>query len=255
MSGINGCAGNRQVLSPLLESLRRLQHRGYDSSGIATIQSGRIDRCRAVGKLINLQRLLDSKPLAGHIGIGHTRWATHGRPSERNAHPHLDCTGDIAVIHNGIVENFMDLRPELEAEGHRFASEADTEVIAHLVERYLNQNTELATAVRFALRQIEGDHALVVMSSREPDKLIAARVGCAGGIVIGLGDGETFVASEVQALPRYIQRIVRLHSQELAIITAGGARFMRLEDGRPIGKTVETVRWMPRRRNGMHSLQ
>jgi glucosamine--fructose-6-phosphate aminotransferase (isomerizing) len=209
------------------------------------LHDGEIETRRAVGKLTNLELLLSSQPLSGKIGIGHTRWATHGKPSAENAHPHLDCYGDLVVIHNGIVENFIELRQELAREGHRFTSETDTETIPHLIEGYMRHGADLPKATRLALGRLEGAHAIVVLSQLEPDKIIAARVGNAGGVVIGLGEGETFVASDMPAILEHTQRMVFLRSREMAVITASGVRYMHLDDGQEIAKTVTTVPWDP----------
>ncbi len=244
MCGIVGYVGSRQATPIVFEGLKRLEYRGYDSAGIAVIQDGQIAIRRQAGRLTNLEQLLEARPMVGSIGIGHTRWATHGKPSPDNAHPHIDCTGQVVVIQNGIVENYRSLRQELNGEGHRFASETDTEVIVHLVERYLGQGADLETAVRLALGQIEGAHALVVMSSREPDRLVAARLGNAGGVTVGLGQGEMFVASDVPAIVEHTRRVIHLDSRELAVITADGVRFLSL-DGRALDKEVHIVPWDP----------
>ncbi len=244
MCGIVGYVGPRQATPIVFEGLRRLEYRGYDSAGIAAIHDGQIQVRRAVGKLDNLGTLLHAEPIRGTIGMGHTRWATHGRPSPTNAHPHIDCTGQVVVIQNGIVENCRTLRQELQAEGHQFASETDTEVIVHLVERYLNQGADLETAARRTLQQIQGAHAVVIMSSREPDKLVAARLGHAGGVTVGVGQGEMFVASDVPAILEHTQQVIYLESREMAVVTAGGARFTNL-DGCPIHKEAHAVPWDP----------
>jgi len=244
MCGIVGYVGPREATSIIMEGLKRLEYRGYDSAGLAVIQGGRIEIRRDVGKLANLERRLAESPVSGNIGIGHTRWATHGVPSERNAHPHTDCRGEVVVIHNGIVENFLELRRELAAEGHTFTSETDTETIPHLVERYLAEGEGLEGAVRQALRRIKGAHAIVVMSSREPDKIVAARLGNAGGVVVGMGDGEMFVASDMPAILEHTRRMVFLEDRQIAVVTREGAKFMTL-DGRPLEKEVEVVPWDP----------
>jgi len=244
MCGIVGYVGPREATPIVVEGLRRLEYRGYDSAGIAAIHNGQIQVRRAVGKLANLEKLLQADPIAGSAGMGHTRWATHGKPSPTNTHPHVDCTGQVVVIQNGIVENYRPLRQELIAEGHQFASETDTEVIVHLVERYLKQGVDLETATRYMLQQIQGAHAVVVMSSLEPDKLVAARLGNAGGVTVGVGRGEMFVASDVPAILEHTQKVIHLESREMAVITAGGARFTGL-DGRPIHKEAHTIPWDP----------
>jgi glucosamine--fructose-6-phosphate aminotransferase (isomerizing) len=236
--------GPRQATPLIFEGLKRLEYRGYDSAGIAIIQGGRIAIRRDAGKLVNLGQMLEAEPMTGCIGMGHTRWATHGKPSQINAHPHLDCTGRVVVIQNGIVENFRALRHELEADGHQFSSETDTEVIVHLVERYLADDHDLASAVRSTLGRIEGAHAIVVMSEREPDRIVAARLGNAGGVTVGLGDGEMFLASDIPAILEHTQRMIHLDSGDVAVITASGASFSDLH-GNPLTKEVHTVPWDP----------
>ena len=187
MCGIVGYIGSREAAPLILDGLRRLEYRGYDSAGIAVFNGNdSLDVRRASGKLRNLEEVVRGRPLTGSYGIGHTRWATHGRPTEENAHPHRDCKGEIVVVHNGIVENYLALRKQLTAEGHTFLTETDTEVIAHLVEKHLNGKLE--DAVRAAVRQLQGVFALSVISSRDPDKIVAARQG--PPVVIGLGDNE-----------------------------------------------------------------
>src|SRR6185312_10822014 len=190
MCGIVGYIGGREAAPLILDGLRRLEYRGYDSAGIAVFNGNNcLDVRRASGKLRNLEEVVRGSPIAGSYGIGHTRWATHGRPTEENAHPHRDCKGEIVVVHNGIVENYLALRKQLTAEGHRFLTETDTEVIAHLIEKHLDGKLE--DAVRAAVRQLHGVFALSVISSRDPDKIVAARQG--PPVVIGLGDNEFFV--------------------------------------------------------------
>ena len=244
MCGIVGYVGSREATPIIVNGLKNLEYRGYDSAGIAVIQEGEVAVRRDVGKLVNLEALLRTEPVTGRIGMGHTRWATHGRPCQTNAHPHTDCTGQVVVIQNGIVENYRPLRRELRAEGHHFASETDTEVIVHLVERYLKQEDDLEAAVRAALAQIEGAHAIVVMSSREPDKLVAARLGNAGGVTVGVGQGEMFLASDIPAILEHTQEMIHLDSREMAVVTADGARFMDLQ-GNPIEKEVYVIPWDP----------
>ena len=244
MCGIVGYVGSREATPIIVNGLKNLEYRGYDSAGIAVIQEGEVAVRRDVGKLVNLEALLRTEPVTGRIGMGHTRWATHGRPCQTNAHPHTDCTGQVVVIQNGIVENYRSLRRELRAEGHDFASETDTEVIVHLVERYLKQEGDLEAAVRAALAQIEGAHAIVVMSSREPDKLVAARLGNAGGVTVGVGQGEMFLASDIPAILEHTQEMIHLDSREMAVVTADGARFMDLQ-GNPIEKEVYVIPWDP----------
>ncbi len=242
MCGIVGYVGSREATPIVFEGLQGLEYRGYDSAGIAVIERGQVGVRRDVGKLDNLAKLLDAQPMAGQIGIGHTRWATHGKPSQINAHPHVDCTGQTVVIQNGIVENHWTLRQELEAKGHHFASETDTEVIVHLVEDFLKGGADLAFAVKAALHKIQGAHAIVVMSALDPGKLVAARLGNAGGVTVGIGQAEMFVASDIPAILPHTRDVIHLESEELAVVTADGAQFWSL-DGFPVHKEVHTVPW------------
>ena len=202
MCGIVGYIGPRNATPIVLGGLKRLEYRGYDSAGLAVIQDGCIEIRRDAGKLEHLVSLVDEYPINGNVGIGHTRWATHGEPSERNAHPHLGMTGEVVVVHNGIVENYLELRDELIAEGATFQSETDTEVIVHLVERHLSSETDLSEAVRHSLSHLKGAHGIVVLSANEPDKIIAARVGNAGGVV-GYGRISGTDLSLPQIFPQY----------------------------------------------------
>jgi glucosamine--fructose-6-phosphate aminotransferase (isomerizing) len=240
MCGIVGYVGPRQATSIVVEGLKRLEYRGYDSAGVAVLQDGRLTLRRSVGKLANLVSVLEAEPLSGHIGMGHTRWATHGGVTEANAHPHTDCRGEIVVIQNGIVENYVELKEELRAEGHTFRSQTDTEVISHLVEKYYSQEGDLAAAVRRALNRMKGFNAIVVLSSHEPDKLVAARLGNAGGVVIGQGEGEMLLASDMPALLDHTQRMIFLESREMVVVTQTGARFFTLE-GEPVQKKVHVI--------------
>ena len=244
MCGIVGYVGPRQATPIIFEGLKRLEYRGYDSAGIAAIHESEIAICRDKGKLVNLGKLLAEQPLPGHIGIGHTRWATHGAPSQINAHPHVDCSRQIVLVQNGIVENYRFLRRELKAAGHRFNSETDTEVIVHLIEDYMQAGHDLLTAVRLTLRRIEGAHAIAVLSTQEPDKIVAARLGNAGGVTVGVGQGEMFVASDIPAILEHTQRMIHLDSREVAVVTANGARFFDL-DGNPVTKEAYTIPWDP----------
>ncbi|GAB4536210.1 MAG: glutamine--fructose-6-phosphate transaminase (isomerizing) [Anaerolineae bacterium] len=244
MCGIVGYIGPREATKVVFDGLSRLEYRGYDSAGIATIQDGRVVIRRQQGKLQELAKLLADQPVTGNIAIGHTRWATHGAPSQRNAHPHTDCSGNIALIQNGIVENFLSLRQQLRAEGHVFSSETDTEVIVHLVEKYMAQEYSLAEAGRRAFRQIKGAHAIVLLSSQEPDTLVAARLGNAGGVTVGLGEGETFLASDIPAILEYTQRMIFLEDQEMTVVTPDGPYFLDLE-GNAIEKTFTEIPWDP----------
>ncbi len=244
MCGIVGYIGPKDATPVILNGLKRLEYRGYDSAGVAVIQNGKIEVRREVGKLDNLTKLVQESPISGNIGIGHTRWATHGEPSARNAHPHMGMTGEVVLVHNGIVENFLELREELAAEGVVFNSDTDTEVIVHLVERYLSSKTSLSEAVRQALLHLRGAHAIVVMSAREPDKIIAARIGNAGGVVIGLGEGETLVASDLPAILEHTRRLVFLDPRQMAIVTRAGVSVQTLE-GKAVAVEPQTVAWDP----------
>ncbi len=244
MCGIVGYIGSRDATQVILNGLKRLEYRGYDSAGIAVLQNDEIEIRREAGKLTNLQRLIEAHPLSGSIGIGHTRWATHGEPSARNAHPHLSATGDVVVVHNGIVENFLELREELSAEGVVFRSDTDTEVIVHLVERYLSSGTGLADAARKALSHLRGAHGIVILSSREPDKIVAARIGNAGGVVIGVGDEEMYLASDLPAILEYTQRVVFLESRQMAVAYQDKLDIKTL-DGKPVIFEEHQVTWDP----------
>ncbi len=206
MCGIVGYVGSRNSTPILVEGLRKLEYRGYDSAGVAVISNGRIERRRASGKLRNLEGVLEGFPVAGHIGIGHTRWATHGRPSEENAHPHSDTSGRLVVVHNGIIENYLALKERLIGEGVRFETETDTEVVAHLVASYYDGSLERAVAR--AASDLQGIYSLVFMHSNEPERLVATRLG--PPLVIGLGEEEHFFASDVQALLAHTRRFVYL---------------------------------------------
>src|SRR5580704_12916687 len=213
MCGIVGYVGPKKVVPVIIEGLRRLEYRGYDSAGIAVGQPGnpKLELRRAPGKLANLEAVLREQPLDGTFGIGHTRWATHGRPTEENAHPHRDCSGRIVVVHNGIVENYLELKRELTAQGHKFVTETDTEIIAHLIEQVqkdaeaAGHAVSLEEAVRRAVRHLTGAFALGVLSAAEPDKIVAARFG--PPVVIGVGEGEYFVASDVPGLLHHTRNI------------------------------------------------
>jgi len=244
MCGIVGYIGPRQAPDVVMQGLKRLEYRGYDSAGIAIIADGVIDVRRDVGKLGNLEALLREAPLSGHTGIGHTRWATHGAPSRRNAHPHLGMEGRVVVVHNGIVENFQRLREELAAEGVAFRSETDTEVIVQLVERYRAGGMPLVEATQRTLKHLEGANAVVVMSVDEPDRLVCARIGNAGGIALGVGDGEMFIASDIPAILEYTRRVVFLESRQMAVMSAGGYSVTDL-DGQPARVEEQTIAWDP----------
>ena len=245
MCGIVGYIGPRDAATVVYNGLKRLEYRGYDSAGVAVLaQNGRIAIRRDVGKLSNLGSLLAESPVSGEIGIGHTRWATHGEPSQRNAHPHVGMNGRVVVVHNGIVENFLPLREELTAEGVTFASETDTEVIVQLVERYLESGLGFATAVRQTLAQLEGANAVVVMSVDQPDQIICARLGNAGGITLGLGRDEMFIASDIPAILEYTRDMVFLENRQMALLTRHGYQLMDLA-GKPLQPEVHTINWDP----------
>ena len=238
MCGIVGYVGPRDASPILVAGLRKLEYRGYDSAGLATINGHGIDVRRCVGKLDNLERLLREQPLSGHPGIGHTRWATHGRPSEQNAHPHR--AGKVVLIHNGIIENYLELRAALQQRGRTFASETDTEVISHLIDEEVQKGARIADATRRAIAKLEGSYALVVLSEDEPDRLVAAK--SATPIVLGLGDGENFVASDIPALLDYTRRVVFLEDGEVAEVTAGGVAISTF-DGTPVERDPRIVAW------------
>ncbi len=242
MCGIVGYVGPREALPLLMGGLRRLEYRGYDSAGVAVQQNGTLEVMRAEGKLDNLAAIVSARPLAGHTGIGHTRWATHGRPNEQNAHPHVDCGGVTAVIHNGIIENFEELKAPLVAKGHRFTSETDTEVVVHLLEDELAQGRTLQAAALAVLPRLEGAAALAFISSRDPGKIVAARIASAGGVIVGFGDGESFIASDMPALLEHTRKVVFLEAGDVAVVTKDGAEFFRI-DGTPITKVPQTVTW------------
>jgi glucosamine--fructose-6-phosphate aminotransferase (isomerizing) len=243
MCGIVGYVGERDSVPIILESLRRLEYRGYDSAGIAVIESdGKLRGSKAEGKLQRLaERLNNGEKLQGKIGFGHTRWATHGRPSDANAHPHLDCSGKIAVIHNGIIENYTSLRDELLRNGHVFRSETDTEVLAHLIETELAQEGDLLRAVRKTLGRVRGAYALGVLSQDAPDRMLFARNG-ASPLVIGFGDGETFVASDTPAMLQYTRKVLILREGEMVEVTREGAKLTDF-DGNPIEREIEQITW------------
>src|SRR5579872_2348900 len=241
MCGIVGYIGQRKAVPIVLDGLRRLEYRGYDSAGIAVLEDGgQLAIRRAEGKLRNLEETIRANPVDGAYGIGHTRWATHGRPTEENAHPHRDCTGDIVVVHNGIVENYLSLKEQLENEGHAFKTETDTEVIAHLVEKYFEGNLE--SAVRCAVKQLRGVFALAVLSRRDPNKIVAAREG--PPVVIGLGKGEYFVASDVPAILSHTRDMFFLADGDMAVLTSEGVQISDF-NGRPIKRQVQHVLWDP----------
>jgi glutamine---fructose-6-phosphate transaminase (isomerizing) len=236
MCGIVGIVGKQPVAPLLVDGLRRLEYRGYDSSGIATLVNGHIDRRRAEGRIANLEARLKEQPLAGTIGIAHTRWATHGKPTERNAHPHA--TDRVAVVHNGIIENFAELKAELAAAGHTFASDTDTEVVAHLVTYYMNRQMAPPAAVAAALKRLEGAFALAFVFAGEHDLLIGARRG--SPLAVGYGDGEMYLGSDAMALAPLTQKIAYLDEGDWVVVTRAGATVFDAEDRPAERKVVET---------------
>ncbi len=240
MCGIVGYIGPREAAPIIVDGLRRLEYRGYDSSGLAVLQNSHIEVRREVGKLSGLAAVLAKSPVSGTTGIGHTRWATHGAPSRRNAHPHVGTTGDVVVVHNGIVENFLELKAEFQAEGVQFNSDTDTETIVHLVERYLAQGGTLEAAARRAFAHLKGAHAIVVMSSREPGTLVCTRIGNAGGVALGVGEGEMFIASDMPAILEHTRKMVFLESRQMAVVTHSGYRVTTLA-GEPVTPEVHTI--------------
>jgi glutamine---fructose-6-phosphate transaminase (isomerizing) len=244
MCGIVGYIGPQNATPIILNGLKKLEYRGYDSAGLAVIQNDHIEIRRDVGKLDKLVDLVSEIPVTGHVGIGHTRWATHGEPSARNAHPHVGMTGNVVVVHNGIVENYLELRNELSEEGVIFNSDTDTEVIVQLVERFESTGVGLVEAAQKTMQQIKGAHGIVLMSALEPDKIVAARIGNAGGVVIGIGDNEMFIASDLPAILEHTRRVVFLESRQMAIVTAAGLIVQTL-DGKSIKYKEQVVAWDP----------
>lgn len=244
MCGIVAYIGNKDATPVILNGLKKLEYRGYDSAGIAVMQHDHIELRREVGKLDLLINLVKDQPLQGNLGIGHTRWATHGEPSARNAHPHMGSTGDVVVVHNGIVENYLELREELTAEGVTFHSETDTETIVHLIEKYLSTGYDLLESSRRALQNLKGAHGIVIMSSHEPDKIIAARIGNAGGVVIGIGENEMLVASDIPAILEHTRRVVFLESHQLAIVKRDKLEVQNLK-GKNVSFQTHSVSWDP----------
>ena len=241
MCGIIGYIGSKPVVPVLLEGLRRMEYRGYDSAGVAVVSPEGIALRRSAGKLANLEQAIRVEPVEGLYGVGHTRWATHGRPTEENAHPHRDCTGRIVVVHNGIIENYLELKKELQSQGHEFKTETDTEIVAHLVEREMRDDG-LENAVRRALTYMRGMFAIVLVSVEDPEKIVAVRNG--PPIVVGLGKDEFFVASDIPAILAHTRDVVFLGDEEMAVITRSGVQFTDYE-GRAVSKTTQRVLWDP----------
>ncbi len=244
MCGIVGYIGEKDATPIILEGLKKLEYRGYDSAGLAVINQEGIQIRRDSGKIAHLNKLIVDQPLSGNPGIGHTRWATHGEPCERNSHPHVGYNGQVVLVHNGIVENFLELKNELINDGIKFKSDTDTESIVHLVEKYLDQKDSLEEAIRKTLSRIKGSHGIVVMSTNEPAKIFAARIGNAGGIVIGLGEGENYIASDIPAIMEYTREMIFLDSNEMAVVSKKKVDVSTIE-GTPVEKDVEKINWDP----------
>ena len=243
MCGIVGYIGPKKVVPVIIEGLRKLEYRGYDSAGIAVVTAeGKLEIRRAAGKLRNLEEAIAKSPIEGTYGIGHTRWATHGRPTEENAHPHRDCSGQIVVVHNGIIENYLELKEQLQREGHKFVTETDTEIVAHLVEKHSAGNVPLEEAVRLTLKALRGIYALVFLSAKDPMKIVAARLGPPS--VVGIGDGEYFVASDIPAMLQHTREMFFLADGDIAVLTRDGVKVMD-HDGRPVNRPTQHVAWDP----------
>jgi len=242
MCGIVGYIGPQDATPIILNGLKRLEYRGYDSAGLAIYEAGRIEVRRDAGKLARLVELVHSSPVSGAPGIGHTRWATHGAPSARNAHPHVGTSGRVVVVHNGIVENFLELKDELTAEGTHFNSDTDTETIVHLVEHHQATGLDLTEAARRTFNQVQGAHGIVLFSADEPDKIVCARIGNAGGVVVGLGEGENYIASDIPAILEHTRKVIFLESRQMAVITKDNVRIETLE-GQLLTPEVHTIAW------------
>jgi len=240
MCGIFGYIGNKKAVPFILEGLKKLEYRGYDSSGIATLHCQKLFVLKCVGKIVALEELLKQKPITGNIGIGHTRWATHGKPSDANSHPHESCDRKIVVVHNGIIENYLELRRALAEKGHKFTSATDTEVIAHLIEEHFKG--DLFSAVKKAISLLSGSYALAVISDHEPDKIVVARNG--SPLIIGFGDKECFISSDIHALLKYTGRVIKLGNEELAVVNKTKAKIYDFK-GRLVKKKTELISWDP----------
>jgi glucosamine--fructose-6-phosphate aminotransferase (isomerizing) len=243
MCGIVAYVGERECAPLLVEGLRKLEYRGYDSAGLAVHTGRGVEIVRAVGKLSNLDAALKTRPLPGKVGVGHTRWATHGRPSEANAHPHV--AGGVAVVHNGIIENHVALRRELEGEGVRFASDTDTEIVAHLIQRALEKKKvgDLVAATREALSHVRGAYAIAVVSQSEPERIVVAKNE--SPIVLGIGKGESFAASDIPAILEHTRDVVFLHEGEMAVLEKNGVTLMTIADGAPVTRAAKRIDWSP----------
>jgi len=242
MCGIVGYIGDKRAVPILIEGLKRLEYRGYDSAGLAVVDQGRMVIHRSVGKIKELENAVWGTHLGGTIGLGHTRWATHGRPTEENAHPHTDCTGELVVVHNGIIENYLALKEKLQAEGHFFRSETDTEVIAHLIEKYLKEDRDIEVATRRALNDVTGAYAIGVLWKGDPNRLVGAK--CASPLVVGLGQGDFFFASDIPAVLTHTRNFLFLEDEEMVVLTREGAHITTLQ-GESVERAVEKVLWSP----------
>src|SRR3954464_12785030 len=240
MCGIIGYAGTRDVVPVLIGGLKKLEYRGYDSAGIAVVDGNGVEVVRAEGKLSNLETKLDAAPLKGTFGMGHTRWATHGKPNENNAHPHRDCTGKVVVIHNGIIENFLSIKHRLQKIGHEFKTETDTEVVAHLIEENMKDGTKFVDAVKKTLKELEGHYALVMIDGAEPGTIVAAKQG--PPLVVGLGENENMVASDVAPLLAYTRNIIYLEDGEYVIANQKGAQVYSKDD-KPVDRAPKKITW------------
>ena len=242
MCGIVGYIGDKKVVPILIDGLKRLEYRGYDSAGLAVLEQGRMVVYRSVGKIKELESAVWGANLTGTVGLGHTRWATHGRPTEENAHPHTDCTGDLVVVHNGIIENYLALKEKLIAEGHVFRSETDTEVIAHLIEKYLKEDPDIERATRRALNDLTGAYAIGVLWKGDPGRIVGAR--CQSPLVVGLGEGDFFFASDIPAILSHTRNILFLNDGEMVVLTREGVHITTL-NGETVQRPVEKVLWSP----------
>lgn len=245
MCGIVGYIGAKEAAPIVLNGLKQLEYRGYDSAGMAVLGTdGNIHIRREEGKLVNLEMLVESEPVPGSMAIGHTRWATHGPPCQRNAHPHRSPDGNIAVVQNGIVENFSELRSQLQEDGYTFESDTDTEVIVHLIHSHYHNGCggDLVLSVQKAVQQLQGPSAIVVLDQKHPDQLVAARLGNAGGVAVGMGENEMFIASDIPAILRHTRQVTFLDSRQMAVLKAGAVTYMDLE-GNPLEKEIMQIEW------------
>src|SRR3989338_5642022 len=241
MCGIVGYIGTKDASGVLLDGLKRLEYRGYDSAGIAIIGASKnIEVRRSVGKLFNLEKKVHSEPVNGNIGLGHTRWATHGRPSEENAHPHIEA--GVAVVHNGIIENYLPLKEALKKQGALFKSETDTEILAHLISRRMKTGKTFEDSVRETLKEVKGSFAIAVMSKDDPDKIIGARMECP--LVVGIGDGEGFIASDIPAILNRTKRVIFLEDGEIVTVSKKEVQVKTI-DGKDVIKTPREIDWSP----------